>query len=323
MQKFSEIQDFLQSDIETLNQTITEHLKSDVALINQISQYIIHSGGKRLRPLLVLLVAKALDYQGDKQHDLAAVIEYIHTATLLHDDVVDESAMRRNNKTANEKWGNAASVLTGDFLYSRAFEIMVNIDSMPVMAVLSKATNIIAQGEVMQLLNCRNPELNKTQYFEVIERKTACLFQAATQLGAIIADAPKTQEQALADYGLQLGNTFQIIDDILDYKSDAKTMGKEVGDDLAEGKTTLPVIYALERANELDKNLLITAINEADNSKIEQVIAIIEQTGGFDLAYEQAYICTQKAKKSLEILPDNIAKQALILLADLSLKRQL
>ncbi len=322
MKTFSDIQKNLATDTKALNNIIVESLQSDVALINQISQYIIHSGGKRLRPLLLLLTAKALNYQGKHQHTLAAVIEFIHTATLLHDDVVDESATRRGHKTANEKWGNAASILTGDFLYSRAFEMMVSVNEMVVMSILSKATNIIAQGEVMQLLNCKNPDLTVAEYFVVIERKTACLFQAATQLGAVIAKANKDQEQAMADYGLHLGNAFQIIDDILDYQSDAKTMGKEVGDDLAEGKTTLPMIYALKHANPKDKTLLTQAINEADNSNIEQIIAILTKLKAFDYAFKAAEICTKNAKNCLEILPNSDAKTALILLADLSLKRQ-
>ena len=322
MENFSDIQTFLKQDIAQLNTTIINQLTCDVALINQISQYIIHSGGKRLRPLLLLLTAKTFNYQGQHHHILAAVIEFIHTATLLHDDVVDESITRRGQKTANENWGNAASVLTGDFLYSRAFEMMVSVDSMPVMSVLSKVTNMIAQGEVMQLLNCQNPNLTVEEYRVVIERKTACLFQASTQLGAIIAQANSEQEQAMANYGLHLGNAFQIIDDILDYQSDTNTLGKEVGDDLAEGKTTLPIIYALKHANPPDKALLTQAINEADNSNIKQIIAILTKLKAFDYAYDQAKLNTQKAKDCLSILPNSPSKKALNLLADLSLKRQ-
>lgn len=322
MQNFSDIQTFLAEDIEQLDRVIFGHLNSNIALINQISQYIIRSGGKRLRPLLLLLTAKALDYQDSDRYELAAVVEYIHTATLLHDDVVDQSKMRRGQGTAHKKWGNAASVLTGDFLYSRAFEVMVGVHSMAVMAVLAKATNIIAEGEVLQLLHCQNPELTIKEYFQVIERKTACLFQTSAQLGAVIAKTDESKTKALANYGLHLGNAFQIVDDILDYQASTKTTGKEPGNDLAEGKTTLPIIYALKSANKADKALLTKSVCEADTSQIQAIIAILDKTMAFKKSYQQAKHCVLQAKKCLSILQDSPAKEALNLLADFALDRQ-
>jgi octaprenyl-diphosphate synthase len=226
--------------------------------------------------------------QGEHHHLMAVVIELIHTATLLHDDIVDESKSRRGKETANKVWGNAASVLVGDFLYSRAFEMMVKSDSMRIMTILSKATNEIAQGEVLQLLNCQNSALTEEEYYQVIERKTAVLFQAATQIGGLLSNIDKVQEQALKNYGLHLGNAFQIIDDVLDYQSNAETMGKEVGDDLSEGKTTLPIIYALKNTVAKDRQLLKDAINNADNSKIEQVLGILQSVNAFDYTRKQA-----------------------------------
>jgi octaprenyl-diphosphate synthase len=253
---------------------------------------------------------------------MAVVIELIHTATLLHDDIVDESNTRRGKETANEVWGNAASVLVGDFLYSRAFEMMVKPGSMRIMTLLSKATNEIAQGEVMQLLNCQNSALTEKEYYRVIERKTAVLFQAATQIGAMLSDADEQQELALRDYGLHLGNAFQIIDDVLDYESDSETMGKEVGDDLAEGKTTLPIIYALENTSGKERELLVNAIENADNSDIEHVVHILQTVKAFDYTRSKAQESSDLAKQSLSNLQDSDYKEALILLCDLSLQRK-
>jgi Geranylgeranyl pyrophosphate synthase len=253
---------------------------------------------------------------------MAVVIELIHTATLLHDDIVDESNTRRGKETANEVWGNAASVLVGDFLYSRAFEMMVKPGSMRIMTILSKATNEIAQGEVMQLLNCQNSALTEKEYYRVIERKTAVLFQAATQIGAILSNADEQQELALRDYGLHLGNAFQIIDDVLDYESDSETMGKEVGDDLSEGKTTLPIIYALENTSGKDRELLVNAIENADNSDIEHVVHILQTVKAFDYTRSKAQESANLAKQSLSNLQDSDYKEALILLCDLSLQRK-
>jgi len=322
MQNFDDIRTLLKSDIQQTDEVLIERLSSNVALINQMSSYIIGAGGKRLRPLLLLVCARATGYEGNHHHLMAVVIELIHTATLLHDDIVDESSTRRGQDTANEVWGNAASVLVGDFLYSRAFEMMVEPDSMRIMKILSKVTNNIAEGEVLQLLNCQNAQLTEVEYYEVIERKTACLFQAASQIGAILSDADETQELALRDYGLHLGNAFQIIDDVLDYESDAKTMGKEVGDDLAEGKTTLPMIYALENTSGQDHALLISAIENADNSNIDQIIEILSSVDAFDYTRKKAQKASDLAKKSLVTLPESDYKNALTLLCDLSLQRK-
>jgi octaprenyl-diphosphate synthase len=322
MNTFEDIQNLIQNDINKTDQVLIEHLGSNVALINQMSGYIINAGGKRLRPLLLLLCARATHYQGEHHHLMAVVIELIHTATLLHDDIVDESKSRRGKETANKVWGNAASVLVGDFLYSRAFEMMVKSDSMRIMTILSKATNEIAQGEVLQLLNCQNSALTEEEYYQVIERKTAVLFQAATQIGGLLSNIDKVQEQALKNYGLHLGNAFQIIDDVLDYQSNAETMGKEVGDDLSEGKTTLPIIYALKNTVAKDRQLLKDAINNADNSKIEQVLGILQSVNAFDYTRKQAQKSADLAKKSLDSLQDSKYKEALILLCDLSLQRK-
>jgi len=241
------VQALVAAEMQAVNALIRTRLASDVVLVNQVAEHIVGGGGKRLRPLLHLVAARAAGYRGRDQIELAAVIEFIHTATLLHDDVVDESDLRRGRKTANAVWGNAASVLVGDFLYSRAFQMMVELDRMRVMQILADTTNRIAEGEVLQLLNIGNPDTDETAYLNVIERKTAVLFAAATRLGAVLAELSAEQEEALAKYGLDLGFAFQIADDVLDYVSDAGTLGKNVGDDLAEGKPTLPLIYAIDR----------------------------------------------------------------------------
>lgn len=322
MKNFNDIRTLLKDDLEKTDLLLANRLSSNVALINQMSSYIIGAGGKRLRPLLVLLCARATDYQGEHHRLMAVVIELIHTATLLHDDIVDESATRRGQDTANEVWGNAASVLVGDFLYSRSFEMMVEPGSMRIMQILSKATNSIAEGEVLQLLNCQNSELTEDQYYQVIERKTAVLFQAATQIGGILSEADDIQEQALKKYGLHLGNAFQIIDDVLDYESDFESMGKEVGDDLAEGKTTLPMIFALANTTGADNTLLKDAINNADNSKITQVIKILQSVDAFGYTREQAQKSAELAKDALVDIPSSAYKDALILLCSLSLQRK-
>ena len=322
MKNFNDIRILLKDDLEKTDLLLANRLSSNVALINQMSSYIIGAGGKRLRPLLVLLCARATDYQGEHHRLMAVVIELIHTATLLHDDIVDESATRRGQDTANEVWGNAASVLVGDFLYSRSFEMMVEPGSMRIMQILSKATNSIAEGEVLQLLNCQNSELTEDQYYQVIERKTAVLFQAATQIGGILSEADDIQEQALKKYGLHLGNAFQIIDDVLDYESDFESMGKEVGDDLSEGKTTLPMIFALANTTGADNQLLKNAINDADNSKITQVIKILQSVDAFGYTREQAKKSAKLAKDALVDIPSSAYKDALILLCSLSLQRK-
>lgn len=322
MKDFDDIQTLLKEDLAQTDALLQSRLSSNVALINQMSSYIIGAGGKRLRPLLLLLCARATNYQGEHHRLMAVVIELIHTATLLHDDIVDESATRRGKNTANEVWGNAPSVLVGDFLYSRAFEMMVEPGSMKIMQILSKATNEIAQGEVLQLLNCQNSALTEAEYYQVIERKTAVLFQAATQIGGMLSEIDSVQEQALKDYGLHLGNAFQIIDDVLDYESDSITMGKEVGDDLAEGKTTLPMIYALANTSGPDKQLLEEAINNADTSKITQVVQILQSVDAFGYTRMQAKKSADLAKSSLNDINESPYKEALILLCDLSLARK-
>jgi octaprenyl-diphosphate synthase len=322
MQNFDDIRNLLKDDLKQTDELLHTRLSSNVALINQMSTYIISAGGKRLRPLLLLLCARATNYQGKHHQLMAVVIELIHTATLLHDDIVDESTTRRGKDTANEVWGNAASVLVGDFLYSRAFEMMVEPKSIKIMQILAKATNEIAQGEVLQLLNCQNSELTEAEYYQVIERKTAVLFQAATQIGGILSKVNNAQEQALKNYGLHLGNAFQIIDDVLDYESNSDAMGKEVGDDLAEGKTTLPMIYALANTSGDENQLLTNAINNADNSKIDAVIKILRSVDAFGYAHKQAKKSAELAKSSLINIQSSAYKDALILLCDLSIKRK-
>ena len=322
MQNFEQIQDLMKVDMKKVDDILINRLDTEVDLINQMSRYIITSGGKRLRPLLLLLCAKATGYEGKHHYPLAVVIELIHTATLLHDDVVDESNIRRGGDSANEIWGNAASVLVGDFLYSRAFEIMVEPDSMQIMRILSKATNMIAEGEVMQLLNIRNIGISQSDYYGVIERKTACLFKAACQIGAILSNTSKSTVKALGDYGLHLGNAFQVIDDVLDYESSTEIIGKEVGDDLAEGKITLPLIYALEKTSGAKNKFLKTAIKTSDTSNINDIVSILNDVKAFEFTKLIAKNESNKAKKSLEDIPKSDYQEALSLLCELSLNRK-
>ncbi len=322
MHNFEQIQDLMKVDIKKVDDILISRLDTDVDMINQMSHYIITSGGKRLRPLLLLLCAKATNYDGENHYPLAVVIELIHTATLLHDDVVDESNTRRGGNSANEIWGNAASVLVGDFLYSRAFEIMVEPDSMKIMRILSKATNKIAEGEVMQLLNIRNTNISQSEYYGVIERKTACLFEAACQIGAILSNAPKMTVKALSDYGLHLGNAFQVIDDVLDYESSAEIMGKEVGDDLAEGKITLPMIYALEKTSGVKNKFLKTAVKNPETANINDIVSILTDIKAFEFTRLIAENESNKALKSLENIPKSEYQKALSLLCELSLNRK-
>lgn len=317
--------DLVKTDMGSVNNYITENLNSDISLINQLGAYIIQAGGKRLRPVALLLTAKACNLEQtdilQQQVSLAAIIEFIHTATLLHDDVVDESEMRRGKQTANEVWGNAASVLVGDFLYSRSFQMMVSIGSMRVMEILSRTTNQIAEGEVMQLINCGSAETSEAQYMETIQSKTAILFEAAVQLGAVITKQSSTVEQAMAQYGLHLGTAFQLVDDILDYTADAKQMGKNIGDDLAEGKPTLPLINAIERSSGTDKTLLIDAITNASRDNLQQALSIIEETGALAYTARKAREQAQLAQQTLSVLPESIYKQALMDLALFSVER--
>lgn len=316
----SEIRQLIQPDIQATDQLILSRLASDVVLINQIGHYIVNSGGKRLRPLLVLLSARACDYQGQDHLTLAAVIEFIHTSTLLHDDVVDESETRRGNKTANEVWGNAASVLVGDFLYSRSFEMMVEPGLMRVMEIMSETTNVIAEGEVLQLLNCHDADTTTERYMEVIHRKTAKLFEAATLLGPVLANKPEL-EAGFAAYGRHLGAAFQLIDDALDYMADADQLGKNLGDDLAEGKPTLPLIYILENGSDDEKALVRRAIETDGLKLLQEVTEIIQNSGALAFTQKVAQAEADQAKAALKDLADSPLKNALLSLADLAVNR--
>ena len=321
MQNFTDIQALMKSELDLMNKILVDRLDSNVDLISQMSQYIINSGGKRIRPLLLLICAKASEYDGDYHYSMAVVIELIHTATLLHDDVVDQSATRRGQETANELWGNAPSVLVGDFLYSRAFEIMVEPNSMEIMRILSKATNQISEGEVLQLLNIKNANVTQAEYFKVIERKTACLFKAACQIAGILSSADQKVINAMGSFGMHLGNAFQIIDDTLDYESDSNIIGKEIGDDLSEGKVTLPMIYALEKTKKVENKILKDAIKNADASHIDQIVEILLNVDAFQYSRDIAKIESNRALESIDYLPDSKYKTALKLLCELSLKR--
>ena len=324
MQTIQDIQDLIKDDIEKNNKIIIDSLSSDVVLINQISHYIINSGGKRLRPLLVMLFARALGYENDKHLSCAAIIEFIHTATLLHDDVVDDSQLRRGKDTANNVFGNAASVLTGDFLYSRAFQMMVGLDNMQIMQILADATNKISEGEVLQLLNARNTSLNEEDYTNVIYCKTAKLFEAACELAGVISLDKKqylANSENVKSFGVYLGNAFQIADDVLDYVSDAESMGKNIGDDLEEGKMTLPTIYALANVSK-DKQELIKNAIENSEYDIQEIITIIKNSGAIEYSYEKACEYANLAKKSISFLADSEYKKALELLCDIAVKRK-
>ena len=316
----SEIRALIKDDIEAVDQLILDRLSSDVVLINQIGHYIINSGGKRLRPLLVLLAARACGYEGKEHLTMAAVIEFIHTSTLLHDDVVDESDTRRGNKTANEVWGNAASVLVGDFLYSRSFEMMVKPGIMKIMQVMSEATNVIAEGEVLQLLNCHDADTTQARYMEVIHRKTAKLFEAATHMGPILAQKPEL-EASFITYGKHLGAAFQLIDDALDYTADVEELGKNIGDDLAEGKPTLPLIYVLENGSESEKLIIRRAIETEGITLLNEVTHIIQNSGAIAFTQNVAQKEAELAKQALSELAESDLKQALLSLADLAVNR--
>ena len=316
-----EIQALAAAEMAGVNALIRARLASDVALINQISAHIVAAGGKRLRPLLTVVVARALGYAGDHHHQLAAIVEFIHTSTLLHDDVVDQSDLRRGRKTANALWGNAPSVLVGDFLYSRSFQLMVELDSMPVMQVLADATNRIAEGEVLQLLHVGNPDTTESDYLGVIERKTAVLFAAATRLGAMIAGADAATQRACADYGMNLGLAFQIADDVLDYTADADTLGKNLGDDLAEGKATLPLIHAIAHSDAATQAALRAAIEHGDVEAMPAVVAAIRATGGLDYSRGRAMEFADAAEAAIADLPPNAVVDALRGLARYSVTR--
>jgi len=309
------------ADMEAVNAVIRQRLHSDVALVNQIAEYIISAGGKRIRPVLVLLLANAYGYRGAAHHELAAVVEFIHTATLLHDDVVDESSMRRGRQTANALFGNAASVLVGDFLYSRSFQMMVGLNNMRVMQILSDATNVIAEGEVLQLLNMHDPDVGEAAYLTVIRSKTAKLFEAAAQLGALVAGANDAQIDAAGEFGRSLGTAFQLIDDVLDYAGDAAEIGKNVGDDLREGKPTLPLIYVMEHGTPEQRELIRTCIEEGDETHFDAVLAAVTNSGALDYTRRQAEAAAERAQAAIADLPESEYKRSLLQLCTFAVDR--
>ncbi|UTA49680.1 polyprenyl synthetase family protein [Simiduia sp. 21SJ11W-1] len=309
------------TDFEQVNQLIIDKLHSNVGLVENIGHYLVEAGGKRLRPLLVLLCANALGYKKEARLELAAIIEFIHTATLLHDDVVDVSALRRGRPTANAQWGNAPSVLVGDFLYSRAFQMMVRIGNMDVMGILADTTNTISEGEVQQLVNAKNPAITEADYYTVIHKKTAALFEAACETAAVLAGAEPALRQALRTYGYHLGLAFQLVDDALDYQGDAESLGKNVGDDLAEGKPTLPLLRAMQQGTEAQAALVAKALREGDASQLDAVVTVVEATGGATYTLDAARAQAQKAIAQLAELPDSDYKKALISLANFSVDR--
>lgn len=316
-----QIRELAAPDMARVNTVIQTKLASDVALINQLSQYIIGAGGKRFRPMVLVLAAQALGGKSPWAAQMAAVVELIHTATLLHDDVVDESTLRRGRDTANALFGNAASVLTGDFLYSRAFEMMVEVQEPRVMAILAQATNRIAEGEVLQLMNMGDAEVDERRYVDVIIRKTATLFAAATQLAAVLEGQSEEMEAALTAYGLHLGTAFQLIDDVLDYNGNEAHTGKHVGDDLAEGKPTLPLIIAMQRGDEATVAMIRRAITEQDASDIQAICAAIEHTGALAYTAHLAQAEADRAKQAIAAVPDSPFKEALLALADAAVAR--
>jgi octaprenyl-diphosphate synthase len=309
-------------DWQAVNREIQSQLASDVALVNSVAHYIIGSGGKRLRPLLVLLSARACGYTGSQHVLAAAIVEFIHTATLLHDDVVDESELRRGQETANSVFGNQASVLVGDFLYSRSFQMMVQIGQMRIMDVLADATNTIAEGEVLQLMNCGDPETTEARYLEVIYRKTARLFEAGMQIGAILANQTRAVEDALLEYGRQVGLAFQLVDDALDYQSDREELGKNIGADLAEGKPTLPLIYALQRGSPKEQVIIRRAIEQGGLEELDTILAAIQSTGAIAYTLTRAREASRQAATALSRVPDSEFKDALLQLADFAVDRR-
>ena len=310
--KLEQLYNLIGSDMKAVDAVIRARLHSDVVLVQQVAEYIVNAGGKRLRPALVLLTAGALGYRGVQHHELAAIVELIHTSTLLHDDVVDESDLRRGRETANALFGNAASVLVGDFLYSRTFQMMVDIDDMRVMRVLSDATNVIAEGEVLQLMNCHDADVDEASYLQVIRYKTAKLFEAASQLGAIIAGASSQVERRLADYGMHLGTAFQLIDDVLDYSGAEVETGKHLGDDLAEGKPTLPLIYVMQNGNAEQAACVRRAIESGGRDDFPAVLAAIRATGALEHAKTRAKAEADLAIIALDALPASTYKDSLL-----------
>lgn len=312
----------LGGDWDALNREITAELRSDVALVNSVAHYIVGSGGKRLRPLIALLAARSCGYQGDRHIIAAAVIEFIHTATLLHDDVVDGSRLRRGQDTANSVFGNEASVLVGDFLYSRAFQMMVQLGQMRIMDVLADATNTIAEGEVLQLMNCNDPDTTEEQYLDVIYRKTGRLFEAGAQIGAILADQTRAVEDGLAQYGRELGLAFQLVDDALDYAADPGEFGKTLGNDLAEGKPTLPLIHALRRGSPREQLMIRRAIEHGGLDDIAAIQEVIRTSGALAYTIARARECADRARLALDRVPDSACKSALLDLAEFTVERR-
>ena len=318
---FADIQSALSAEMQAVDRLIARRLTSDVALINQIAGYIVHAGGKRMRPKLLLMFANALGDPREQRHELAAVVEFIHTATLLHDDVVDESALRRGKQTANAMFGNAASVLVGDFLYSRAFQMMVSVDRMRVLEVLAEATNVIAEGEVLQLMNVHDPDTTVEQYLRVIRFKTAKLFEASARLGAMLSDAGRHEEEACASYGRAMGTAFQLIDDVLDYEGDAELLGKNIGDDLREGKPTLPLLLAMKMGSAEQAAALRAAVLHGETEHLQDIVQIVRNSGALDATREAARKETQWAAECLSCLPDNEWTKALLKFAIRSVGR--
>ena len=308
-------------DLNQVNAVILDRMQSEVPLIPELAGHLIAGGGKRMRPMLTLACARLLDYPGTRHHKLAAAVEFIHTATLLHDDVVDDSPMRRGRRTANTAFGNAAAVLVGDFLYSRAFQMMVGVGSMRVMQVLADATNTIAEGEVLQLMNCHDPDVDEENYLDVIRRKTAKLFEASARLGAVLGGSPQPVEAALAGYGVHLGTAFQLVDDVLDYSGDAEAIGKSLGDDLAEGKPTLPLIRAMAAGSAGQREIVRRAIIDGGREDFPAVIAAVRETGALEYARDAAKREAERAREAIALLPDSTPKQSLLELASFSVTR--
>ena len=319
---FKTIQNLVAEDMQGVNAAIRQYLHSDVALINEMANYIINSGGKRLRPMLAVLCARACGYEGDTHYLVAAIIEFIHTATLLHDDVVDESSMRRGNETANSIWGNETTVLVGDFVFSRSFEMMVDVGEMRVMEILARASNTIAEGEVLQLINCNDPETTEERYMNVIQSKTAKLFEAACQLGAILAVQSEEVEQACASYGTHIGTAFQLKDDMLDYQASSAEMGKNFGDDLAEGKPTLPLIYALKNSSGSTAEMIRNAISDGGRESLNEILKVIENTNAIEYTEQVAKQMTQIARKQIQKLPVSTHREALLELTNFAIHRK-
>jgi len=318
---FANLYASIDTDMSAVDAVVRERLHSEVVLVRQVAEYIISAGGKRMRPALVLLSAGACGYSGTRHHELAAVVEFIHTATLLHDDVVDESSLRRGRETANAVFGNPASVLVGDFLYSRAFQIMVGVGSMRVMQVLADATNVIAEGEVLQLMNCRNADIEVDDYLRVIRYKTAKLFEAAGRLGAILGEAGPDIEEAMAAYGMHIGTAFQLIDDVLDYSGQEAETGKHLGDDLAEGKPTLPLIHVIQHGSPQQAALVRGAIEHASSDSFAEVLAAVRSSGALDVAHRHGVAEAEMAKAALAPLPDSKFRETLLQLADFAVQR--